>query len=225
MGRKRHLKGSRPPQDPKKARRDEALAALGKYNKAGGIRERYAEILSALDSESARGAILLVGGVLDDLLGETIISRLPNGEARRKDLLPPGRMLGNMVPRMTLANAMGLIDQETWDELEFIRQLRNTSAHTVGPVSFELPVFREAMAVMFDEGTGDEISTGKVTPLSMNRLLGCQMIYLMERIVGKTKAQAQNTAEGFADQVFERKSSPEKPSEQPDPTAPPNQTS
>lgn len=210
------MKGNRPPQDLRKARRDEALAALRKYNKAGGIRERYAEILFTLDSESDRGAILLVGGVLDDLLGEIIISRLANGRARRKDLLPPGKMLGNMVPRMTLANAMGLIDQETWDELEFIRQLRNTSAHTVGPVLFKLPVFRDAMAVMFDEGTGDEISTDKVTPLSMKRLLGCQMIYLMERIVGKTKAQAQKTAEGVADEIFERKPSPGKPSEQPD---------
>lgn len=189
--------------DKKAELRSKALSALKNYHKEGTIRDRYAPALGVLVAESDRGAIILVAGIFDDMLGERIVARLPNGKANRESLLAPGGVLGWFQDRMTMALAMGLIDQETFDDIELIRVLRNKCAHTIGPVSLAQSPFNEVLALLVDPLTSEDISGGKVSDIYLRNILSFMMVFLIERLLGKSKEDAEQTVTDLASSMMQ----------------------
>lgn len=224
MGRKRHLKEKRPPPDPELARRNAALLALRSYHTEGPISHRYAPVLSVLADESDRGAIILVAGILDDILGERITSKLANGHLMHDELLRQGGVAGFFADRMTLALAMGIIDKKAHDDIELLRLLRNKCAHTIGKVSLSIPAFNGVLALLVDPLTADDISADDVTDVYLRNILSFVMVYLIERVLGKTEKQAQETIGSLVKDMMADRTSPETPPTQSPPGDLPDQS-
>ena len=204
------MKDDRPPPDPKAARRKAAQAALKAYHRDESIFERLEPAIEVLKVESDRGAILLVGGLLDDLLGYRIVSALPD-KSQAEKLLNHGGVLGWFQDRMTMALAMGVIDQETFDQIEMLRLLRNKCAHTIGPVSLSVPVFSDMLGLIVDDEIADSLRGEGVTAETRRGVLTLAMVYLVERIMGKSKDEAETVVTSMVDGTFQRSdSSPEK---------------
>lgn len=147
-------------------------------------------VMDVLLDESDRGAILLIGGVVEDVLAEQIIKRLPHGQKHREELLRLGGVLGSFQGKLIVGAALGVIDDETLDSLDIIRQLRNACAHTVLPITMKNPAVSEVVCLMLDDEHGEQIK-GDHNEDYLRFTLGLVMIFHIERMFGKTSEQAQ----------------------------------
>jgi hypothetical protein len=147
--------------------------------------------MDVLLEESDRGAILLIGGVLEDVLAEQIIKRLPHGERHRDQLLRLGGVLGSFQDKLTLGAALGVIDDATIDSLDIIRQLRNACAHTTLPTTMKVPAINDVVGLLLDDDHANDIK-GDRDENYLRFTLGLVMVFHVERMIGKTAEQAQD---------------------------------
>ena len=225
MGRKRRERRNKP-KDPFVERRAAALKALKEYQNKGSFRENYSEIVDVLVEESDRGAIILVGGVIEDLLSDRIIERLPNGNSQRDDLLRQGGLLNSFQSKVTMALALGLIDEATVDSLDIIRQLRNACAHSRFGVTLSIPQVNRVFALLLSKDAAEDIED-PVNPEYLRLLLSFVAVYHFELILGRTKEHAQQVVDGmvaktrqYIAEEAKRAASPETPSQPPGPDDP-----
>lgn len=80
-----------------------------------------------LSTESDRACVVLGAALLDAELGRLIHSRLA---CLQSELVPPGRPLGSFSTRLKLARALNWIDEAAYRDLEAIRGMRNSFAHS-----------------------------------------------------------------------------------------------
>lgn len=228
MGRKRSSKGDKPI-DPFLERKAHAFKALKAYCDRGIFQSADPEVIDVLTEESDRGAIILVGGVLEDVLAERIIATLPGGKALRGELLRRGGLLSSFQDKLTLAEAMGIIDGPTADSLDIIRQLRNAFAHTMRTVSMKIPAISGVVGLILDDEHSDYLKSS-ANDAYLRLVLGFIMAFHVERIMGKTQAEAQAVVNRLAAATLalaaEAKeklaASPGKPPPPPDPDDPQN---
>lgn len=93
---------------------------------------------------SDRAAAILVAAALEPYLECLILGHLPNlDEGTSAALTREGGALATFSNKIYLAYAMGLIDEITRDDLNIIRDIRNTFAHAMGHVSFANPEIQQ----------------------------------------------------------------------------------
>ena len=222
------MKGNRPPVDPFEQRRADTLKALKDYQNQGSFMSGQG-VMDVLLEESDRGAILLIGGVLEDVLAEQIVRKLPHGKKHRSELLRLGGVLGSFQDKLTLGVALGVIDDATLDSLDIIRQLRNTCAHTTLPTTMNVPAINDVIGLLLDDDHAADIK-GDRNEDYLRFTLGLVMVYHVERMFGKTAEEAQEVANRLIARTTEEAvkekarldALQETPSSQPDPNGRPS---
>jgi len=92
-------------------------------------------MLRELENESDRGAALIGAAFIEEALGELLQGVMVDDRKAVKDLL--GRSLSNFSARIALANCLGLLDSDIYEDLGLIRDIRNRFAHRHHVVSFQ----------------------------------------------------------------------------------------
>jgi mannitol operon repressor len=90
------------------------------------------DYMKELQKETPRGAVIISGVVLGDLLGKTLENYLTNHKDVKK-LLYGGvsAPLGTFSPRILMAFGLRLIDEKEYANLQVIRKIRNHFAHNL----------------------------------------------------------------------------------------------
>ena len=100
---------------------------------------RLGKFLDSFYKESDRGAILMAGSVLDEVLSSMLQAFfIDTSESKRlvNDFNAP---LGTFSSRILAAYAMGLIEKQEYIEVEAIRKIRNLFGHSWDGIDFETP--------------------------------------------------------------------------------------
>ncbi|OAG75288.1 hypothetical protein Amal_03541 [Acetobacter malorum] len=102
--------------------------------------------------------MILAGTQLEDALTYYISGRLTGmNEEEKEYFLGIGCPIGEFGRKIKLALGMEIIDRETFELLEIVRSMRNTSAHALREVTFETDVIREAVSLLVDEKHAEAI--------------------------------------------------------------------
>jgi len=119
--------------------------------------ELYKTFVSQFAGESDRGAILIAGVFLDELLKKVIDAHLVQGSKMTEDRNP----LSQFAARINMVYGLGLISKRDFDDLDAIRKVRNGCAHKITFASFqaeEISRFCDQLAVVKeiqDSNVGD----------------------------------------------------------------------
>jgi hypothetical protein len=87
-----------------------------------------ARITKLVESESDRGAILILGAYLEELLGDLIQASCIS-DAAAADLLELRRPAGDFDSRIAVCGAFGLLHPTEVAALQAVRRIRNSAAH------------------------------------------------------------------------------------------------
>lgn len=87
-----------------------------------------AQITKLVEGESHRGAVLILGAYLEELLGELVRGACVS-DAAADDLLELRRPAGDFDSRIALCGALGLLHTAEVTGLQAIRKIRNSAAH------------------------------------------------------------------------------------------------
>ena len=99
----------------------------------------FDQFFESLNKETDRGAALVAASLLDSQLKEILTAFLIDSKATR-DLLNEkslGAPLGTFSARAAAALALGLIQENEFDEITIMRKIRNELGHTWQSLSFE----------------------------------------------------------------------------------------
>lgn len=99
------------------------------------------EVAKTLFQESDRGCVLVGAALIDEVLEVLLRSKLESEPRIVREVVNPlfitNGPLSSFWARIQLSYALGLINRGTYDDLEIIRNLRNSFAHQYGPVSLD----------------------------------------------------------------------------------------
>ncbi len=99
------------------------------------------DFADSLNFESDRGCVLIACHVLDGSLEHRIRTQFVKRQAvlqkAVQPLFGPARPLSSFWAKTNLAYALSLLDDWAYDDLETIRKIRNTIAHSHGEFSFD----------------------------------------------------------------------------------------
>lgn len=113
----------------------------------------FLEFQEELAGESDRATMILAAAHLDDLLMFRIADSRPFDLSFDKDfpwLFRHEGPLGTFSHRMEIACLFGLIDDETYQQLDIVRELRNICAHSKQPVRFSDVIVRNYAKRLFE---------------------------------------------------------------------------
>lgn len=121
-----------------------SIAALRAYYRDKTKARDPDALLADLEKESDRALVVILGAVIEDTLTLKLAQKMRpfEGKKGRNDF---ERMFANNGPlstfsgKIAMAYALELIDPQTRDELDDIREMRNACAHSFFPISFDLP--------------------------------------------------------------------------------------
>jgi len=184
--------------DGDKARqRREAMEGLGAYAKEGQLKPDIKNLLNLIAEESDRGAVVIVGSVLEDALLERIIKKLPGlTPPNIKNLIRSGGLLSGFADKMTLAKAQDLIDEDVVGILELIKAMRNACAHSRLPIGFATPALRDVLLLLLHEENAEEIKAS-TDPLFLRFAFIVVAGYVLMRINGLSHDVAQDFVQGL----------------------------
>lgn len=102
--------------------------------------EQITEFLNELKKQTDRGAALIAGAVLDEILELTILARLIEfGSERREALFDPTRPLGTLSAKIEIGYALGIYENPFRLQLGIVRDVRNAFAHRIESIQFDHP--------------------------------------------------------------------------------------
>jgi hypothetical protein len=160
MGRKRHLKGERPHPGSEESPPRRRVKSPQGISKNVDVQGRCQRDCARSKDESDRGAIILGGSVLEDVLARSDHQENADGEARRAELVRPGGLLSTFQDKISLGLAMAILNQELADQLHIMRQLRNACAHSIREVTMETPEINSVFGLLLDDQTSAKIAEG-----------------------------------------------------------------
>lgn len=96
-----------------------------------------AKFLNYFYKESDRGAALLAGSMLDEIVVRILRAHLIDYAESEKLLTGFNAPLGTFNARIVAAYCLGLIESVEFKEANAIRKIRNEFAHTWGDLSFD----------------------------------------------------------------------------------------
>jgi len=95
------------------------------------------DFLNNFNQESDRGAVLSAAAVLEDRLEEIIKTFLRDCKSSLKLLDGFNAPIGTFSSKILLAHALGLIQDNEFQQIELLRKIRNQFAHTWEYLNFE----------------------------------------------------------------------------------------
>ncbi|ARQ01703.1 hypothetical protein [Pseudorhodoplanes sinuspersici] len=95
------------------------------------------EILSEVTSQSDRGAAIIGGAILEELLTVALAHRLILDPVVQKRVFGTGGFCETFASKIDLALAVGLMPFDAHHDLHIIRKVRNKFAHSIDPLTFE----------------------------------------------------------------------------------------
>jgi mannitol operon repressor len=102
------------------------------------LRERQAQsFLREFQGESDRAAAVLGAAYIDRALEHILRRTLRGGQNLHDALLGTERPLGSLSARIKIAFALGLIAEDSYNDLEIIRKIRNDFAHEAHGFTFQ----------------------------------------------------------------------------------------
>ena len=123
-----------------------AINALKRYTKVETQNVATLDFVAALRAESDRGAVILAGSMIDDMLTQALKDRMPliNSEEKNRIFAFEG-IAATFSSRVKLAQAMGIINRGSRHLIDLIREMRNACAHSRQPINFTTPVLYQAL--------------------------------------------------------------------------------
>lgn len=113
-----------------------------------------AEFMNELLGESDRAAVILASSQLDDLLANAIALRMGESTdilaAEVERIFRASGPLGSFSARAEVANLFGIIQNETYEQLTILREMRNACAHSKHPITFNDPLLRNVAMHLFE---------------------------------------------------------------------------
>jgi hypothetical protein len=106
-------------------------------NNLSNAMKRNADILPEFHGQTDRGAGIIGAAMIEAEMGEFILSHLVNGNKKARDgkqmrvLFERGQAMQSFGPQIALAYAMGLMSEDVYYDLDCIREIRNSFAHSV----------------------------------------------------------------------------------------------
>jgi mannitol operon repressor len=91
----------------------------------------FKAFLGELNRESERGAVLVSGAMIDDLLERCIEAFLVDHPDTKRLLEGFNAPLGNLSARVLAAFAVGLLSESEYKDCEILRKVRNEFAHNI----------------------------------------------------------------------------------------------
>ncbi len=103
--------------------------------------EQMQAIIDEIEKQTDRGAAIIAAAVIEDVLERLITARFVELPSKRKKALfdQSNGPLSSLSSKIELGFALGLFNEERRGSLHLIREVRNTFAHTMDPISFEDP--------------------------------------------------------------------------------------
>lgn len=119
--------------------RENVIRGLKGLNKqiSWGAENAPAAYVKSIWNENDRGVIILNGSAMESQLEARIREQMPhlNGEERAY-LFDFNGPIGTFSSKIRIANALGIINRQFFKKIDLVREMRNTCAHTVNPISF-----------------------------------------------------------------------------------------
>ncbi len=178
--------------DSEAKRQKLVLEQLSIYQKQGALETDWSAMSALLTNESDRGVAVIVGSLVEDALLERIVGKLPGlDKDQRKNLTRSGGVLSSFAARVSMASALGLIDDETAILLDILKAVRNACAHSRRDINFKTPELKAAIGLMLESGDDTEgvfLRSEDDTFLRLVFLLLAS--YLFDMIGGASKDEA-----------------------------------
>ena len=145
------------------------------------------EFADTMRAESHRGCVLIACHVLDIALQRKIRTKLVRRRAVLKraviPLFEPTRPLSSFWAKIQLAYALNLLDDWVYNDLEVIRGIRNSLAHSHGLFSFDTPDVQQLLYRWKKPGAG------LVIPASGHWLVRFMAARLLSRSLAPTPSR------------------------------------
>lgn len=174
-----------------------------------------AQFIEELLGESDRAAVILASSQLDDLLANAIALRM--GEAMDimvldvERIFRPSGPLGSFSARAEVANLFGIIENETYEQLTILREMRNACAHSKHPITFKDPLLRNVAVNLFAPRGSIPLS---FADREMKKAFAMEVAYLGIVLgLGSRTAANANRDVAVRETLEKWKTSPEKPHE------------
>jgi hypothetical protein len=124
----------------------EALAQIGNSELSSEHILDFFKEVGAIDNN--RGAAILLATQLESVLQFALINRLKISPKRWKDVFGYDAPMGTFDRKVRVAHAIGMITDETRFALDVIRSVRNAFAHSLIPISFNIPQVADACSLL-----------------------------------------------------------------------------
>lgn len=99
--------------------------------------EQFGAFLASFNKESDRGAALVIASMLDERLEQILSASLIKSSATKDLITGFNAPLGTFSARASAAAALGLIQENEFQEITLIRKIRNEFGHGWEPLTFE----------------------------------------------------------------------------------------
>jgi mannitol operon repressor len=101
-----------------------------------------ARFSTALNAESDRGAVLIAGSRLDEVLQGILTAFLRDTKSAKELLEGFNAPIGTFASRVSMCHALGLIEDHEYDEITLMRKVRNEFGHKWKDIGFDAPKIR-----------------------------------------------------------------------------------
>ncbi|MFT9142928.1 DUF4145 domain-containing protein, partial [Acetobacter orientalis] len=143
-------------------------------------------IVSNLKNESDRSAIVLLGSIIEDCLKRKIEEKLTGLAGERDSFFDFNGVAGTFSSKIMLAKALEVIDSNTRNRLDLLREMRNCSAHTTENVTFSTQEMFNATIQFVPEEVQNVMKGMETQGLRNSFILICTA--MMAQIDGHTDA-------------------------------------
>lgn len=117
--------------------------------------KRLAFFLPGFYAETDRGAALMAGSILDEVLIEILQNFLVDGKCSEELLRGFHAPLGTFSAKMLACYSLGLIEEREYLEIGIIRKIRNEFGHSFEEISFESERIKaQIQRLPFQQGSG-----------------------------------------------------------------------
>jgi hypothetical protein len=111
------------------------------------------EAVDAVFAESDRGAAILTATGVEDTLEWACARKMKLKPEALDAVFGFDGLAGTFSAKIHLAFALGIIDRETHDQIDLLREIRNACAHSRKPINFELPELKAITLVAIKDLT------------------------------------------------------------------------
>jgi DNA-binding MltR family transcriptional regulator len=116
----------------------DVIAKLAREGRISTIRplQGLLPLIDELSTKSQAGTVLVSAGILDDYLEKLLLGKMRKMSNTKVKRIFNGR-LESLSAKIDIAYAFELIDDELYDDLNVIRDIRNEFAHPVAETNFQ----------------------------------------------------------------------------------------